>query len=160
MSKSAERFDFPAIHQFPPFYTRQPTDATRTRQLEIWSDLLLAYAQHTRQTCLSRDLLIEIIEISVNKGDVAWIDTAKTEVFIYWRRPDAWGQLIYNWIAETGQRGSVLTLHEVSNSATVDGQDFYQLDERMLRKALNVLVKQNKAQIFSAGSGEDGVKFF
>ncbi|RKP24633.1 ESCRT-II complex subunit-domain-containing protein [Syncephalis pseudoplumigaleata] len=181
MSQSSPSLVFPAIHRFPPFYTRQPTDATRARQLELWSDLLLAYGQQTRQTrmrldallaselCvnqaierrLSRDLLVEIVDACVGKGDAEWTDTSKTELFIYWRRPDAWAQLIHDWIIATGQQGSVLTLHELSNSSAVEEQaEFYRLDERMLRKALRVLADKAKAQIFSSGTGEDGVKFF
>ncbi|KAI8048990.1 vacuolar protein sorting 25 [Syncephalis plumigaleata] len=155
-SVSEESLVFPDIHQFPPFYTRQPTDATRTRQLELCE----LCVNRAIQRQLSRDLLLEIIDTCVNKGDAEWLDTSKTELFIYWRRPDAWAQLIYNWIVVSGQRGSVLTLYELSNSTMVQGQEFYKLDDRMLRKSLKTLTSKGKAQVFSSGAGEDGVKFF
>ncbi|RKP10287.1 putative vacuolar protein-sorting-associated protein [Thamnocephalis sphaerospora] len=175
-------FALPAIHSFPPFYTRQPTEATRTRQLELWSDLMLAYHQSrqctrvllddllTSELCqnksihrsLSREFLLEILEALVAKGagDAEWIDGTHRECLIYWRRPDSWAQLIYHWVTETGQRGSVLTLHEITHGDMAASQEFYRLDDSVLRKALAVLVGKGHAQVFSTGDGDSGVKFF
>ncbi|KAK3292734.1 ESCRT-II complex subunit [Chaetomium fimeti] len=83
-------------------------------------------------------------------GDMAWI---------YWRTPEEWGSLVEGWVESTGQRGSVLTVYELVEGDGTRGSEFHGMDQELLRKALNVLVKQGKAQVFGQ---EDslGVKFF
>ncbi|KAL2162030.1 hypothetical protein VTH06DRAFT_7815 [Thermothelomyces fergusii] len=83
-------------------------------------------------------------------GDVAWI---------YWRTPEEWASLVDGWVDATGQRGSVLTVYELVEGEGTRGSEFHGLDQELLLKALNVLVKRGKAQIFGQ---EDslGVKFF
>ncbi|KAL2113557.1 hypothetical protein VUR80DRAFT_3484 [Thermomyces stellatus] len=83
-------------------------------------------------------------------GDVVWI---------YWRRPEEWAASVEKWVEETAQRGMVLTVYELTEGETCRGSDFYGLDRELMVKALQVLVKKGKAQIFGQ---EDslGVKFF
>ncbi|KAI0100245.1 ESCRT-II complex subunit [Nemania sp. FL0031] len=84
------------------------------------------------------------------EGDVAWI---------YWRTPDEWAALIEAWVDETAQKGTVLTLYELSQGEGTIGTEFHGLDLELLQKALQVLVKRNKAQIFGQ-EDQLGVKFF
>jgi ESCRT-II complex subunit VPS25 len=102
-------------------------------------------------------------------GDVVWV---------YWRTPEEWAGLVERWVEETAQKGTVLTLYELTQGEGVRGTgelleapgvllvvfadaraDFYGLDPDLLQKALSILVKRGKAQIFGQ---EDslGVKFF
>ncbi|KCV71207.1 hypothetical protein H696_02158 [Fonticula alba] len=39
----AESADFPAIYNFPPFFTLQPNQDTRSRQLDTWTQLILSH---------------------------------------------------------------------------------------------------------------------
>ncbi|KKF92649.1 Processed sterol regulatory element-binding protein 1 [Ceratocystis platani] len=82
-------------------------------------------------------------------GDVVWV---------YWRTPEEWAGLLERWIEETGQKGTVLTLYELAEGEKTLGTEFHGLDNDLLLKALNVLVKRGKAQIF--GQDSSGVKFF
>ncbi|KAL5611718.1 hypothetical protein BROUX41_000707 [Berkeleyomyces rouxiae] len=82
-------------------------------------------------------------------GDVVWI---------YWRTPEEWAGLLERWIEETGQKGTVLTLYELAEGEKTLGTEFHGLDNDLLLKALGVLVKRGKAQIF--GQESSGVKFF
>ena len=67
--------------------------------------------------------------------------------------------MLYGWVDETGQKGAVLTVYELREGDAVMNKDWRDMDEGMLRKVLNVLVKRGKAQIF--GQEENaGVKFF
>ena len=34
--------------------------------------------------------------------------------WVYWRRPEEWANVIENWVDETGQKGTVLTLYEIA----------------------------------------------
>ncbi|KAK4128438.1 ESCRT-II complex, vps25 subunit [Parathielavia appendiculata] len=83
-------------------------------------------------------------------GDIVWI---------YWRTPEEWAALVESWVDATGQRGSVLTVYELVEGDGTRGTEFHGLDQELLLKALNVLVKRGKAQVFGQ---EDslGVKFF
>ncbi|OIW25288.1 ESCRT-II complex, vps25 subunit [Coniochaeta ligniaria NRRL 30616] len=83
-------------------------------------------------------------------GDVVWI---------YWRSPEEWAGLIEEWVDGTGQKGTVLTLYELTEGDATRGAEFHGLDPDLLQKALGILVKRGKAQIFGQEDSQ-GVKFF
>ncbi|KAK3692490.1 ESCRT-II complex subunit [Podospora appendiculata] len=85
-----------------------------------------------------------------DSGDVAWV---------YWRTPEEWAALIEAWVDETGQKGTVLTLYELTQGDATRGAEFHGLDPELLQKALGTLVKRQKAQIFGHEDSQ-GVKFF
>ncbi len=81
-----------------------------------------------------------------------------------------------SWVEETAQKGSVLTLYELTEGdgtrgtgeffsflkgkkGVLTGVEFHGLDPDLLQKALSVLVKRGKAQIFGQEDSQ-GVKFF
>ena len=39
----ATGFTFPAMYNFPPFFTLQPVDSTRAKQVEQWKQLVMAW---------------------------------------------------------------------------------------------------------------------
>eukprot|EP01102_Stenamoeba_stenopodia_P008938 TRINITY_DN2613_c0_g2_i1.p1 TRINITY_DN2613_c0_g2~~TRINITY_DN2613_c0_g2_i1.p1 ORF type:complete len:204 (+),score=46.00 TRINITY_DN2613_c0_g2_i1:247-858(+) len=41
-------FVFPDMFELPPFFTIQPVLATKNRQLQLWSELILAFCRHYR----------------------------------------------------------------------------------------------------------------
>ncbi|KAL7955530.1 ESCRT-II complex subunit domain-containing protein [Trichoderma compactum] len=80
-------------------------------------------------------------------------------VFLYWRKPEEWAALVEAFVEETAQKGSVLTVYELTEGENTRGTEFHGMDNQVLMKALNILVKRGKAQIF--GSQDSlGVKFF
>ncbi|KAG7286152.1 hypothetical protein NEMBOFW57_008456 [Staphylotrichum longicolle] len=83
-------------------------------------------------------------------GDIAWI---------YWRTPEEWAALVEEWVDATGQKGSVLTVYELVEGDGTVGAEFHGLDQELLLKALGVLVKRGKAQVFGQEDSQ-GVKFF
>ncbi|KAK2929913.1 ESCRT-II complex, Vps25 subunit [Fusarium oxysporum f. sp. vasinfectum] len=146
-----------------------------------WSDLILAYARHNRIFRLSlseaadSDLFVnrkldrrlqfddirDVISYMHTDGRVEYVGgkTTGDVVFLYWRKPEEWAELVENYVEETGQKGSVLTVYELVEGDGTKGNDIHGMDTDVLLKALNILVKRNKAQIF----GQDdslGVKFF
>ncbi|KAJ5133691.1 hypothetical protein N7526_005056 [Penicillium atrosanguineum] len=166
-------FAFPATYNFPPFFTPQPNTNTRHSQLQKWSSLIQAWCRHHRQYRLS---LIEAIDTPLfhnaqlrkrldlrearavidwmaksesegGDGRAEWIEGSgnqapKSTAWIWWRRPEEWADTIADWVEGTGQRG-----------------EFHGMDNDAMLKALNVLVKRGKAQVFGA-EGQEGVKFF
>ena len=62
-------------------------------------------------------------------------------------------------VDETGQKNVVLTLYELTESEATISQEFHGMDPDLLQRALGVLVKRGKAQVFGQ-EDEQGVKFF
>jgi ESCRT-II complex subunit VPS25 len=79
--------------------------------------------------------------------------------WVYWRRPEEWGQLVGDWVEETGQKGAVLTLYELVEGDATRSQEFHGMPMELLQRSLQILVKKGKAQIFGQ-EGQEGVKFF
>ncbi|KAJ6108274.1 hypothetical protein N7523_009597 [Penicillium sp. IBT 18751x] len=97
-------------------------------------------------------------------GRAEWIEGSgnqapKSVAWIWWRRPEEWADLIADWVEGTGQRGVVLTVYELVQGDGTVSQEFHGMDNDAMLKALNVLVKRGKAQVFGA-EGQEGVKFF
>ncbi|EGV61316.1 hypothetical protein PSN45_001269 [Yamadazyma tenuis] len=70
-------------------------------------------------------------------------------VLIYWRSLVDWANLIHDFVENTGQSGTVLTVYELTKSEDSGlPADLKNFDYNMLVKVLkNVLIKQGKAQI-------------
>ncbi|PWN22540.1 ESCRT-II complex, vps25 subunit [Microstroma glucosiphilum] len=113
-----------------------------------------------------------VIETMIEEGKAAWEPKPPSKpkpgtlppnrALIYWRTPEEWGQKIHQWVISTGQNRSIMTFFELTEGDLVEDQDFYQLPPVLLRRALETLVKQGKAQIFEGterGQGLEGVKF-
>ncbi|KAI8370601.1 ESCRT-II complex subunit-domain-containing protein [Radiomyces spectabilis] len=185
---SQEAFQFPSIHEFPPFFTRQPTEATWHSQASQWADLILSYCRYHRiyridlhqvtmpsastlfentriKRRLSFETLQDIIDRMVDQGTADWEGGSKgdkSQALIYWRKPEDWANLIWTWVNQVGVNNSIVTVYEILHGELAEGQEFYEMDKTVLLKALNVLVKRGHAQIFSSSEDEDsmGVKFF
>lgn len=59
----------------------------------------------------------------------------------------------------TGQKGSVVTLYEITESDATKREEFWGMDAELLMRCLQVCVKRGKAQVFGS-EGSEGVKFF
>ncbi|PTB68957.1 ESCRT-II complex, vps25 subunit [Trichoderma citrinoviride] len=181
-SSSPSSFVFPREYSFPPFFTRQPNLAIHHAQLTKWSALVLAYARHRRlfrlvvssaaetelfhNRAINRRLSVadirEVLDFMRKDGRAEFIRGAAAAgdvVLLYWRKPEEWAALVEAYVDETAQKGSVLTVYELTEGENTRGTEFHGMDNQVLMKALNILVKQGKAQIF--GSEDSlGVKFF
>ncbi len=91
--------------------------------------------------------------------------------------------MIEAWVDNTAQKGTVLTLYELTEGDATKGTgesatahlnwlcrlagarlltsttEFHGLDSELLQKALSILVKRGKAQIFGQEDSQ-GIKFF
>ncbi|CAO3614975.1 unnamed protein product [Cunninghamella blakesleeana] len=162
---SNNEFQFPAIYNFPPFYTRQPTETTWQNQLTQWSNLILKYTRHNKIYTLnliklSLETLQEIIEYMIEQGTARW-DDDKSQVLLFWRKPDDWADLITQWVNRSGLNNDIVTVYEIAHGELSEGQEFYEIDNKVLLVALQVLVKRGIAQLFKGTEDDDmGVKFF
>ncbi|PGH12352.1 hypothetical protein AJ80_06762 [Polytolypa hystricis UAMH7299] len=175
-------FPFPRPYWFPAFFTLQPNTTTRHAQLSKWSSLIQHYCRHHRIYRLS---LIDAIDSplfnnatlskrmsladartivewmsGVEGGRRAeWVGAEKSVAWIWWRRPEEWAGVLADWVEETAQKNTVLTLYELVESEATASQEFHGMDLDVLHKSLNVLVKRGKAQVFGS-EDQQGVKFF
>jgi len=144
-------FVFPSHYAYPPFYTLQPISSTRASQLLSWSSFILSYCRFYRlftlnltdalssplfqNTKLNRRLAAKdaraVLEWMASKegGEtIEWIrDNSgdlgrESKCWVYWRRPEEWGSLVQEWVEETGQKGSVLTLYEIVEGEMTNNQ--------------------------------------
>lgn len=122
---TSDSFVFPAYYSFPPFFTPQPNTNTRLSQLRKWSALIRAYCRHhkiyrlslvdvdsplfynsTIQKRLSLAEARNVIDwMCREEGDrrAEWIGptgntNAKVTAYIWWRRPEEWATIIYEWV--------------------------------------------------------------
>ena len=51
----------------------------------------------------------------------------KSSVWVWWRRPEEWAEVISGWVESTGQKGTVLTLYELGRGAGSVGQGMFAL---------------------------------
>jgi ESCRT-II complex subunit VPS25 len=185
-SNTTETFTFPRYAFFPPLYTIQPNNATREKQFQEWANLITTYCAHhrifrldlsslppdlfrnatLRRSLSPGDIRIVLDHLSTPAGGnkIEWIPaTNRGELsagcYVLWRSLEDWANALHGWVDATGQKGAVLTIYELREGEAVTTQDWRDMDEGLLRKVLNVLVKRGKAQIF--GQEENaGVKFF
>lgn len=75
---------------------------------------------------------------------------------IYWFTLDEWGRLIYDWASNNAMIGSVCTTFEIVSGDNSSGEEFHELDEQVLLKALKRLQETGKCELI----GDEGVKFF
>lgn len=172
-------FEWPWQYNFPPFFTIQPTLATKEKQLEAWSSLILNY--HRAHRCfvldvtealtsplfhnkgisrkLSADALQDILNAMSNRGTIAWADKQHTRCYVFWRSPEEWGKLVYEWADASGHINSVCTFYELLQGDDTQDTEFAGLDVDVLRMSLQSLEKQGKAELITF-DGSEGVKFF
>jgi ESCRT-II complex subunit VPS25 len=131
-------FQWPWQFDFPPFFTIQPNLVTREKQLQAWCRLVIDYCQFHRiysfdlnevakselfyngkiNRRLDETGIRTVFNALEQQKHVEWTDKGKNRCHVYWRRPDEWGQLIYEWASSNGLLNSVFTLHDL-----VQGED-------------------------------------
>ena len=79
--------------------------------------------------------------------------------WIFWRTPQEWAGALEEWVDRTGQKGTVLTLYEITEGDASQKEEFAGMDMELLQRSLGHCVKRGKAQIFGS-EGSEGVKFF
>jgi len=172
-------FKWPWQYNFPPFFTIQPNIQTREKQLEAWSSLVLDYCQKYSIYSLdlteavqselfyneniNRRLCLADIQLVLNfldsQGHIEWKDKAKYKCKIYWRKPDEWGDIIYNWAKSIGLINTVTTFYEITQGEDSASESFAGLDSEILLKSLQSLESQNRAVIVDTDKESGGVKF-
>lgn len=169
-------FAWPWEYDFPPFFTLQPNLSTRAKQLESWARLVLDYCHFHKiysldlgeaaqsplfvNSKLNRRLSVEGIQAVFDHleklGHLEWADKGKRRCRVYWRTPEEWGKLIYDWVLANGFKNTVCTLFELTDGDETVGESFHGLEKETLVKGLKSLEATGRAELM----GGEGVKFF
>ncbi|XP_013100275.1 vacuolar protein-sorting-associated protein 25 [Stomoxys calcitrans] len=171
-------FQWPWEYTFPPFFTLQPHEETRQQQLNVWSDLFLKYLKHlnkftvniydssfplynneTLKRKLSPNMILQILENLRKTGHARPFDKKQTEWQVYWFTLDEYGNMIYDWIQETGQVNTVCTLYEIAHGDLTEERDFHKIDDDVLLNVLRNLEDKGRCELIEM-DGSYGVKFF
>lgn len=59
------------------------------------------------------------IKRAIILGHIDWLDKSKTRCHIYWRRPEEWASLIYEWAVSNGLLNTPCTLYEITQGDDV-----------------------------------------
>ncbi|EKD02948.1 hypothetical protein A1Q2_02779 [Trichosporon asahii var. asahii CBS 8904] len=127
-------FERPGIWSFPPFFTIQPNPTTQQHQLALWTELVLAWAKHDRVFSVNADspepgdvfnnktigrklqppALKQLLAHMAAEGNAAADPPKQTTTYLlYWRKPEEWGQLIYDWVSDNGFLNTIMTFYEI-----------------------------------------------
>ncbi|TXT15685.1 hypothetical protein VHUM_00188 [Vanrija humicola] len=174
-------YKLPALWSFPPFFTLQPNPATQAHQLALWTEIVLGWARHDRVFTVNSDsadagevfankainrkllppALKQVLAHMAKEGHAAPEPPKQAATYlIFWRKPEEWGQMMYDWVSDNGMTGTILTFYDLTDGDLVDTTEFRGLPDPLLRRSLDTLVKRGKAQLLR-GEGEsgDGVRF-
>jgi ESCRT-II complex subunit VPS25 len=172
-------FQWPWQFDFPPFFTIQPNLVTREKQLQAWCRLVIDYCQFHRiysfdlnevakselfyngkiNRRLDETGIRTVFNALEQQKHVEWTDKGKNRCHVYWRRPDEWGQLIYEWASSNGLLNSVFTLHDLVQGEDTANESFHSLDRDVLVKAIQSLEGQRRAVFVEIEGEKSGVKF-
>ncbi|KAF5386940.1 hypothetical protein D9615_001718 [Tricholomella constricta] len=173
----------------PTFYTlgaaifHQPNPGTQAIAIKQWTHLLLAYARHRRLFILriedsettgnewdevlrnervNRKLLppylSHILSFMVTTDVAAYEPSKQTRsVLLYWRSPDEWAEILHSWATTTGQLNTILTFYDITDPPIES--ELTGIPISLLRKAITILSKTNRAQMIGVADGE-GVRIF
>lgn len=178
---TAVTWEWPAIHAFAPMYSQQINADTEAIRMDSWCGLIVAYFKHhklykldvdawlayalfdnkTISRSLTRQGLLDIIDSMVQRGNAEWETPDKAACTIMFRTVREWAGLIYAWAKDTIQGVTeICTLYELQHGDDVKGTLLEDIDVDVLRKALHLLEKDGKVQVFTASGSDEGVKFF
>lgn len=175
---SQSQFTIPTIHSFPPFFTLQRHEETLSRQLSLWTSLILSHCQHNHIFYLTDSLDI-FTNSSINRTihpnlykaiTTHMLSTKKLSksnkgTFLVWyKSPSEWSSLLHNYAVRTGNTsGAILTLYELMEGEESVGEEFHALPEDTWRVVLEELEREGKARVFgqdtAQNSTEIGIKF-
>lgn len=93
------------------------------------------FANRSIQRSLSPESIRQVLADLVQHKQAAWEDqllgksksgtsstAANAKAYIYWKTPAQWGDAIYDWVFQTGQNKSIMTLFELNQGDLVQGQ--------------------------------------
>jgi ESCRT-II complex subunit VPS25 len=180
-------FAFPDYYQFPPFFTLQPVEETRGKQLQMWQDLLCSYLQHHHANSkksvsvlnvnsdakldlfhnagirrgLTPDAIRAVLQHFCDQGFGRWLDAReRTQCCCSWQTSSSWAAELFKYADDTGQLNAMMTVYELVEGDETRRYGFHGLAPGTCLAALQWLQQERKATLKMADDpAECGVKF-
>ena len=172
-------FKLPILYSFPPFFTLQPVDSTRIKQLKEWKEIILNYCISTKTSIfsinewpywenkeinrkLSPDDIQLVINYLLNEHVCEYLDNSKSKVKVFWKTPLEWGDSIYKFVSDAGKMNTIFTLYELHSGMDTYNESFHGLDSSIIYSALLTLQSSNRVEIYKGNNAtidEYGIKF-
>lgn len=102
------------------------------------------------------------IDALVNDNAALWLDDSgpKSKCLVLWKSLDSWCDELVEWSANNGLEGQIVTVDEVTQSAT-GPSGFKQAPIELIKSVSIVLEKRGKGVfIESSGADDAGIKLF
>lgn len=99
-----------------------------------------------------------LLSTDKHTGLATYTDTTKESVWVYWRTLAEWAAVLYDHVDGTAQLNTPLTYYEITEGDYSHLSELDKLPTPILKSAISILVKQNKAVTIKTANGE-GVKF-
>ncbi|KAJ3511128.1 hypothetical protein NLJ89_g4277 [Agrocybe chaxingu] len=175
-------FLLPSIHSAPPFFTEQPNPTTQSIATEQWIRLILSYARHRklfvlrvedaetigndweeilRNDRINRTVLpnhLSNLMKAMVERNLAGYEPPKQmrSVLVFWRLPEEWAEVLYDWVVSSGQLSTILTFYDITDPPIESA--LTNIPIPLLRKAIAILGKTGRSQLIAIADGE-GVRF-
>ncbi|CAG9466461.1 unnamed protein product [Pedinophyceae sp. YPF-701] len=179
-SGAPEGFVWPEFRSFPPFYTIQPVEQTRERQLAVWRDLVVRFCRAARLFVLTTDESddgplfqneainrklpasgrVAVLDSLAARGQAHWLDKHKRRCAVFFRPLEELADDLEKWARDMGYSGSVVTFDEISSGPETSHTDLHGMHHDALRIVAGVLERRGRAAVFASDvTGDEGIKF-
>ncbi|KAI0940741.1 hypothetical protein AcW1_006539 [Taiwanofungus camphoratus] len=140
---------------------RRPREATGTRSCGTRGSIVRCHrvqwpygwlSSFTSGRLLPSHLSFLLAEM-VSKNVAVYEPPKQTRaVLLYWRLPEEWAEALHEWAVSTGQLNTILTFYEIIEPPVPSPLSGIPIT--LLRKAVSILTKANRAQIIAVADGE------
>eukprot|EP00899_Mesostigma_viride_P018966 jgi/Mesvir1/27070/Mv20763-RA.1 len=177
MGSQARDVKLPEFYNYPPYFTLQPVQDTRERQVALWKSLILSYCRELRifsidvdtfplfsngaiNRKLTNEARVVFLDALVAEGYGEWVGKGKVRCLVLWKKVPAWADDIYTWVRANALEGTVMIPDEIISGVESKGQDFHGMHRDVLLLALQYLEGQRRVELFKGATSDDlGVKF-
>ena len=63
----------------------------------------------------------EVVDFMGKNGQAEWVGAGKDVAWVFWRTPEEWAAMVEAWVDGTAQKGTVLTLYELTEGDATRG---------------------------------------
>lgn len=176
-----QQFEFPFFWNYPPYFTLQPVEETRRKQIALWCELILRWCKHHKVYKLSTDLAEDtalfansqinrslnteartvLLQALVKQGNGLWLSKAQSQCLILWKKMPEWAAALHQWALNSGMQDAVTSVEEIVEGEDSHGTEFEGMAKEIIVEAVKILEQQRKAKLFKGTAADDlGIKFF
>ena len=153
---------------------------TRAKQLELWSQKVLKYCKDNKLRFLdtteaegtelfnNKELNRHLTKTEIEQVMEYMVEHKKAEkggatrFNVFAESIESIGDALVQWVNKRAANGVVMTVYEVLNDESGEGQPFYKMELEMFRKVVDYLEKKKLVTVMKAGlrlKDTDGLKF-